>query len=210
VKIGVIGSGMIGSTLARKLAALGHDVTLSNSRGPQTLTETAAEIGATAGTVEEAVAGADVVVLAVPLKVVPTLPLDKLAGAVIIDADNYYPRRDGVIDGIAQHRQTSARWTAEHAPGAHVVKVFNTIYFSNILDKARPAGAADRIALPVAGDDASAKETVCALVDAIGFDPVDAGTLDESWRQEPDTPVYGADLDRAGVEAALAGAEPPR
>jgi len=210
VKIGIIGSGMIGSTLARELTALGHDVTLSNSRGPQTLAETAAEIGATAGTVEEAVADAKVVVLAVPLKVVPALPLEKLAGTVIIDADNYYPRRDGVIDDIAQHRKTSARWTAEHAPGAHVVKVFNTIYFSNIVDKARPAGAADRLALPVAADDASAKQTVFALVDAIGFDPVDAGTLDESWRQEPDTPVYGAELDRAGIEAALAAAEPPR
>jgi predicted dinucleotide-binding enzyme len=206
MKIGVIGSGMIGSTLARKLAPLGHEVTLSNSRGPQTLTETAAEIGATAGTVEEAIADADVVVLAVPLKVIPALPLDKLAGTVIIDADNYYPRRDGVIDDIEQKRTTSARWTAEHAPGAHVVKVFNTIYFQNILDKGQPAGTEGRLALPVSGDDASAKQTVFALVDAMGFDPVDAGTLDESWRQEPGTPVYGAELDRAGTEAALAAA----
>lgn len=206
MKIGVIGSGMIGSTLARKLAALGHEVTLSNSRGPQTLTETAAEVGASAGTVEEAIAEADVVVLAVPLKVVPALPLDKLAGSIIIDADNYYPRRDGVIDDIEQKRKTSARWTAEYAPGAHVVKVFNTIYFTNILDKSVPTGTEGRLALPVSGDDASAKQTVFALVDAIGFDPVDAGTLDESWRQEPGTPAYGAELDRAGIEAALAGA----
>ena len=206
MKIGVIGSGMIGGTLARRFVELGHDVTISNSRGPQTLTETAKETGAAAGTVADAIAGADVLVLAVPLKVVPALPLGSLAGTVIIDANNYYPRRDGVIDDIAQKRKTSARWTAEHAPGAHVVKVFNTIYFTNILDKAQPAGTAGRIALPVAADDATAKQTVSGLVDAIGFDPVDGGTLDESWRQEPDTPVYGADLDRAGVESGLAAA----
>jgi predicted dinucleotide-binding enzyme len=207
MKIGVIGSGNIGSSVGRKLAALGHDVTISNSRGPQTLTGTATEIGATAGTVEEAIADADLVVLAVPVKAVPALPLDKLAGTIIIDANNYYPARDGVIDDIELKRKTSARWTAEHAPGAHVVKVFNSIYFQHILDNGQPAGAGGRIALPVAADDASAKQTVSALVDAIGFDPVDGGTLDESWRQEPGTPVYGTDLDRKGVEAGLAAAE---
>jgi 8-hydroxy-5-deazaflavin:NADPH oxidoreductase len=206
MKIGVIGSGMIGATLARRLVELGHDVIIANSRGPQTLTATAEETGAAAGTVADALAGADVVVLAVPLKAVPTLPLGSLAGTVIIDANNYYPRRDGVLDDIVQKRKTSARWTAEHAPGAHVVKVFNTIYFKNILDKAQPAGTPHRLALPVAADDAPARETVFALVDAIGFDPVDGGPLDESWRQEPDTPVYGAELDRAGVESALAAA----
>jgi predicted dinucleotide-binding enzyme len=207
MKIGVIGSGNIGSSVGRKLVALGHDVTISNSRGPQTLTGTATEIGATAGTVEEAIADADLVVLAVPVKAVPALPLDKLAGTIIIDANNYYPARDGVIDDIELKRKTSARWTAEHAPGAHVVKVFNSIYFQHILDNGQPAGTGGRIALPVAADDASAKQTVSALVDAIGFDPVDGGTLDESWRQEPGTPVYGTDLDRKGVEAGLAAAE---
>jgi predicted dinucleotide-binding enzyme len=207
MKIGVIGSGRIGSSVGRKLAALGHDVTISNSRGPQTLTETAKEIGATPGTVEEAIAGADLVVLAVPVKAVPALPLGKLAGAIIIDANNYYPTRDGVIDDIELKRKTSAGWTAEQAPGAHVVKVFNSISFQHILDKGQPAGADGRIALPVAADNAAAKQIVSALVDAIGFDPVDGGTLDESWRQEPGTPVYGTDLDRKGVEAGLAAAE---
>ena len=173
----------------------------------QTLTETAKEIGATAGTVEEAITDADLVLLAVPVKAVPALPLDKLAGTILIDANNYYPARDGEIDDIGQRRKTSSRWTAEHAPGAHVVKVFNSIYFQHILDKGRPPGADGRIALPVAADDASAKQTVSALVDAIGFDPVDGGPLDESWRQQPGTPVYGTDLDRAGVEAGLAAAE---
>src|SRR5689334_15089571 len=207
MKIGVIGSGNIGSSVGRKLAALGHDVTISNSRGPQTLTDTATEIGATAGTVEEAIADADLVVLAVPVKAVPALPLDKLAGTIVIDANNYYPARDGVIDDLQLKRKTSARWTADHAPGAHVVKVFNSIYFQHILDKGQPAGTEGRIALPVAADNAAAKQIVSALVDAIGFDPVDGGTLDDSWRQEPGTPVYGTDLDRKGVEAGLAAAE---
>jgi predicted dinucleotide-binding enzyme len=207
MKIGVIGSGKIGSSVGGKLAALGHDVTISNSRGPQTLTATAEEIGATAGTVEEAIADADLVVLAVPVKAVPALHLDKLAGTIMIDANNYYPARDGVIDDLELKRKTSARWTADHAPGAHVVKVFNSIYFQHILDKGQPAGTDGRIALPVAADDASAKQTVSALVDAIGFDPVDGGTLDESWRQEPGTPVYGTDLDRKGLEAGLAAAK---
>jgi 8-hydroxy-5-deazaflavin:NADPH oxidoreductase len=207
MKIGVIGSGLIGGTLARKFAELGHEVTLSNSRGPQTLTELAGEIGATAGTVEEAAGDADLVVLAVPVKVVPALPLGKLQGVVVIDANNYYPARDGVIDDLAQKRKTSARVTADLAPGAHVVKVFNNIFWRHILENGKPAGAAGRIALPVAADDASAKQTVSALVEAIGFDAVDGGTLDESWRQEPDTPVYGTDLDRTGVEAGLASAK---
>ena len=206
MKIGIIGSGMIGGTLARKFAALGHEVTLSNSRGPQTLTELAGEIGATAGTVEEAIGEADVVVLAVPVKVVPSLPLGKLQGVVLVDANNYYPARDGVIDDIVRKHETSARLTADHAPGAHVVKAFNNIFWRHILENGKPAGTAGRIALPVAADDASAKQTVSALVEAIGFDAVDGGTLDESWRQEPDTPVYGTDLDRAGVESALASA----
>jgi len=171
------------------------------------LRETATEIGATSGTVEEAIAGADLVVLAVPVKAVPALPLDKLAGTIIIDANNYYPTRDGVIDDIELKRKTSARWTANQAPGAHVVKAFNSIYFQHILDKGQPAGTDGRIALPVAADNAAAKQIVSALVDAIGFDPVDGGTLDESWRQEPGTPVYGTDLDRKGVEAGLAAAE---
>src|SRR5262249_21785316 len=152
------------------------------------LTETATEIGASAGTVEQAIAEADVVVLAVPLRAIPALPLNKLADTVVIDADNYYPQRDGVIAAIAQQHQTSTRCTSEHRPGAYVVKGFNTLYFQNPLDKGRPPGTADRLALPVAADDASARQTVFALVDAIGFDPVDAGTLDESWRQEPGTP----------------------
>jgi predicted dinucleotide-binding enzyme len=204
MKIGIIGSGMIGGTLTRRFAALGHDVTVANSRGPQTLADLAAETGAAAGTVEQAIDGADVVVLAVPLRAVPGLPLDGLAGRILVDTDNYYPGRDGVLDDIEQQKVTSSRWTASYAPGAHVVKVFNTIGFRNLLEDGRPAGDPSRIALPVAADDEAAKETVFALVDALGFDPVDAGSLDESWRQEPGTAVYGANLGAVAAREALA------
>jgi predicted dinucleotide-binding enzyme len=204
MKIGIIGSGMIGGTLTRRLAALGHDVTVANSRGPQSLADLAAETGATAGTVDEAVDGVDVVVLAVPLRVVPDLPLDRLGGVILVDTDNYYPQRDGVLDDIQQKKVTSSRWTASFAPGARVVKVFNTINFRKLDDGSLPPHDPNRIALPVAGDDEAAKETVFALVDALGFDPVDAGTLDDSWRQEPGTAVYGADSGAVAIRSALA------
>jgi predicted dinucleotide-binding enzyme len=206
MKIGIIGSGNIGGTLARRLQSLGHDVTVANSRGPDTLADLAARTGATAGTVSDA-AAADLVVIAIPVRAVPDLPVGAFAGKVVVDADNYYPRRDGHIAPIDDGTVTSSRWTADRLPGARVVKAFNTIYFRHLLERGRPAGAHGRIALPVAGDDADAKNTVMALVDALGFDPVDAGTLDESWRQEPDAPVAGADLDAEGVRAGLAAAK---
>ncbi|WUP53055.1 NADPH-dependent F420 reductase [Micromonospora globbae] len=206
MRIGIIGSGHIGGTLTRRFTALGHDVTVSNSRGPQTLRALAGETGAETATVEEAVRGADVVVVAVPLMGVPDLPGDGLfAGKLVVDADNYYPDRDGdipeLMDGTA-----SSRWTAEHLRGARLVKAFNTIQAQHLLENGRPAGAPDRIALPVAGDDPEAKRTVMELVDALGFDPVDGGSLDDSWRQEPGTPVYLADRDADGVRQALAEA----
>jgi predicted dinucleotide-binding enzyme len=208
MKIGIIGSGHIGGTLTRRFQALGHDVTVANSRGPQTLTDLAAETGATAGTVEEAAAGGEVVVIAVPLRVVPDLPAGALRGKVVIDANNYYSQRDGVIEQIDDKSVTSSRWTADLLPGAKVVKVFNNIYAQHLLELGRPAGQAGRIALPVAGDDATAKQTVLDLVDELGFDPVDAGTLDESWRQQPGTPVYGTDRNAAGVREGISSAKP--
>jgi len=204
MEIGIIGAGNIGGTLARRLGALGHDVVVANSRGPATLAELAAAPGVTAGTVAEA-AARDLVIVSIPTRAVPSLPADAFAGRIVVDTDNYYPQRDGRIDPI-EDGQTSSRWTAEHLRGARVVKVFNTIYAGHLADKGVPAGTPGRIALPVAGDDAEAKEVVSSLVDALGFDPVDAGGLDESWRQEPGTPVYGADLDAAGVRAGLAAA----
>ncbi|MEU2616010.1 NAD(P)-binding domain-containing protein [Micromonospora sp. NPDC007271] len=208
MKIGIIGSGHIGGTLTRRLRALGHDVTVANSRGPGSLTDLAAETGATAGTLEEAAQGAELVVIAIPLKAVPDLPAGLFAGKLVADADNYYPERDGDIPELLDRSLSSSRWTAEHLKGARVVKVFNTIRAPHLMDNGRPAGAPDRIALPVAGDDPAAKRVVMQLVDELGFDPVDGGTLDESWRQQPGSPVYGADRDADGVRQGLAEARP--
>jgi predicted dinucleotide-binding enzyme len=208
MKIGIIGSGHIGGTLTRRFQDLGHDVTIANSRGPETLSDLAQETGATAGTVREAAAAGDVVVIAVPVRAVPDLPAEAFRDKVVVDANNYYAQRDGHIDPLEDKSLTSSRWTADGLPGAKVVKVFNNIRSGHLLSHGRPAGDPGRIALPVAGDDETAKQTVMALVDELGFDPVDAGTLDESWRQQPGTPVYGTDRDAAGVREGIASAKP--
>ncbi|MEU4820156.1 NAD(P)-binding domain-containing protein [Micromonospora aurantiaca] len=208
MEIGIIGSGHIGGTLTRRLRSLGHDVAVANSRGPQSLTDLAAETGARAVSVEETVQGAELVVIAIPLKAVPQLPAALFDGKLVVDADNYYPQRDGDIPELLDRSLSSSRWTADHLKGARVVKVFNNIQAAHLMDEGKPAGTAGRIALPVAGDDADAKRIVMELVDELGFDPVDAGTLDESWRQQPDTPVYGTDRDADGVREGLAAARP--
>ncbi|MFE2721881.1 NADPH-dependent F420 reductase [Kitasatospora sp. NPDC059327] len=213
MKIGIIGAGNIGGNLTRRLTILGHEVSVANSRGPQTLTALAEETGATPVTVGEAARGAEVVVVTVPLKNVPDLPSGLFDGAaegfVVIDTGNYYPQqRDGRIAAIEEGLPES-RWTEQHV-GHPVVKAFNGTYAEDLLERPRPQGAPDRLALPVAGDDEAAKRVVRALIDELGFDSVDAGGLDESWRQQPDTPVYGL---REGVDAvvkALAEASPER
>jgi predicted dinucleotide-binding enzyme len=202
VRIGIIGSGNIGGTLTRRLSAAGHEVTVANTRGPESLGGLAVETGATAATPEEA-AAAELVVIAVPLRAVPDLP--DVGGKVVVDANNYYPGRDGRIEAI-EDGAASSRWVADQLPGARVVKAFNTIQWSHLLEHGRPAGEAGRIALPVAGDDAAAKHVVMELVEALGFDAVDAGGLDDSRRQEPGTEVYGADLDAEATRAALGAA----
>jgi predicted dinucleotide-binding enzyme len=202
MKIGIIGSGHIGGTLTRRLSALGHDVTVANSRGPESLAALARETGATAATAEDAVRDADLVAIAVPVKAVPDLP--DVSGKVVIDANNYYPSRDARIEAI-ENGTTSARWTADQT-GALVVKAFNTIESTHLLGLGRPAGDPARIAVPVAADDAQAKEIVMQLVEQLGFDAVDGGGLDDSWRQEPGTPVYGTDLDAEHTRAGLAAA----
>ena len=208
MEIGIIGSGHIGGTLTRRLRSLGHDVAVANSRGPQSLADLAAETGARAVSAEEAVQGAELVVIAIPLKAVPQLPAALFDGKLVVDANNYYPQRDGDIAELLDRSLSSSRWTADHLKGARVVKVFNNIQAAHLMDEGKPAGTAGRIALPVAGDDADAKRIVMGLVDDLGFDPVDAGTLDESWRQQPDTPVYGTDRDADGVREGLAAARP--
>ncbi|WP_431880166.1 NADPH-dependent F420 reductase [Micromonospora marina] len=208
MEIGIIGSGHIGGTLTRRLRSLGHDVAVANSRGPQSLADIAAETGARAVPVEDAVQDAELVVIAIPLKAVPQLPAALFDGKLVVDANNYYPQRDGDIAELLDRSLSSSRWTADHLKGARVVKVFNNIQAAHLMDEGKPAGAAGRIGLPVAGDDADAKRIVMGLVDELGFDPVDAGTLDESWRQQPDTPVYGTDRDADGVREGLAAARP--
>ncbi|MEV2196420.1 NAD(P)-binding domain-containing protein [Streptomyces phaeochromogenes] len=212
MKIGIIGAGNIGGNLTRRLTALGHDVSVANSRGPGTLTALAEETGATPVPVEEAARGAELVVVTVPLKAIPNLPSglfgEAADGAVVVDTGNYYPRqRDGKIAGIEDEGLTESRWTAQQL-GHTVVKAFNGTYAQDLLDRHRPAGAPDRMALPVAADDASAKQAVRDLIDELGFDTVDAGSLDDSWRQQPGTPVYGL---QEGVDAVTkALAEAPR
>jgi predicted dinucleotide-binding enzyme len=201
MRIGIIGSGHIGGTLTRRLSALGHDVKVANTRGPDSLRDLAEETGATPTTPEEAVSDAELVVLAVPLRAVPDLP--SLDGKLVVDANNYYPGRDGQIAEI-DAGMSSSRWAANHHPGARFVKAFNTMNWRKLLGDARPHGDPDRLAIPVAGDDEAAKATVSGLVDALGFDPVDAGSLDDSRRQEPGAPLYGADLDAEKTRAALA------
>jgi 8-hydroxy-5-deazaflavin:NADPH oxidoreductase len=205
MRIGIIGSGNIGATLTRRLTALGHDVAVANSRGPQSLEALAGETGATAAEPTTAAREADLVVVAVPLKAVPDLPAEALSGRTVVDAGNYYPGRDGEIAAI-EGGTPSSRWVADHLAGADVVKAFNTINWRHLLDGGRPAGDPQRIAIPVAGDDADATQRVIGLVDELGFDPVDAGPLDESWRQEPGTSVYGTNLDAAATSDALAAA----
>jgi predicted dinucleotide-binding enzyme len=213
MKIGIIGAGNIGGTLTRRFSALGHKVFVANSRGPETLADLAAETGATPVTVEQAAQAGDVVIVTIPLKNIPSLPAGLFAktpkNVVVVDTGNYYPQqRDGRIDGI-EDGMTESRWVA-HQLGRPVVKAFNNIYAEHLYKLGRPKGGPGRIALPVAGDDPTAKAVVLSLIDELGFDSVDAGGLDESWRQQPATPVYATDLDASGVRRALAKASRER
>lgn len=213
MKIALVGAGNIGTNLARAFTRAGHEVTVANSRGPETLGDLVAETGATALPVEEVAQGADVVVVTIPQVKTPDLPEDLFAGAsdevVVIDTNNYYPQqRDGRIDAI-EAGQTESAWVAEQI-GRPVVKAFNGIHAADISTAGKPVGDADRRALPVAGDQEVAKKVVIGLLDDIGFDAVDGGTLEESWRQQPGTPSYGLAADRDGITAALAAASPER
>ncbi|WP_267893944.1 NADPH-dependent F420 reductase [Streptomyces sp. CB00316] len=213
MKIGIIGAGNIGGNLTRRLTALGHEVSIANSRGPETLSTLAEETGATPVAAAEAARGARIVVVTVPLKAVPDLPAGFLDGAAedvaVIDTGNYYPQqRDGRIAAI-EHGLPESRWT-EQQIGHPVIKAFNGTYAQDILDRGAPQSSPARQALPVAGDDPAAKRAVRDLIDELGFDTVDAGGLDESWRQQPGTPVYGNQGDADAIVKALAEASPER
>jgi predicted dinucleotide-binding enzyme len=190
--LGLIGSGMIGSALARLAVAAGLDVVVSNSRGPDTLGPLVAELGmqARAGTPAEAAEAGDVVVATIPLSAYRQLSSVELAGKTVIDTMNYYPQRDGRIAELDAGELTSSALVQRHLSGSRVVKAFNNIDFRRLFTLALPYGAPDRSALPIAGDDAAAKAEVAELLDYLGYDAADIGTLAESWRSEPGTPVY--------------------
>jgi len=208
--VGIIGSGMIGGTVARLSVAAGHRVVLSNSRGPETLQELAAELGslATAATAEQAAEAGDLVVVSVPVKAFAEIPAKPLAGKPVLDTGNYYPQRDGQLEELDTGALTSSGLLQRYLDQAQVVKVFNNIYFKHLQSLARPSGAEDRTALPIAGNGQAAKAAVTAYLDSIGYDAVDAGPLTESWRQEPGTPAYGTPYgpfsDEVGTPASAA------
>ncbi|MCL6739134.1 NADPH-dependent F420 reductase [Streptomyces neyagawaensis] len=192
--LGIIGSGKIGTAVARLAVAAGIDVVLSNSRGPETLAEAVAELGgrARAATPEEAARAGDWVLVSVPLSAYRDLPAGALAGKVMLDTSNYYPMRDGTIEVLDSGKTTTSELVQEHLVGAKLIKAFNNISDVHIASLARPLGAADRTALPIAGDDPEARASAVELISRLGFDTVDVGTLADSWRFEPETDAYGA------------------
>jgi predicted dinucleotide-binding enzyme len=213
MRIGIIGAGTMGVTLARHLGRLGHHVSLSNSRGPDSLTGLAAELGATPVSVGEAASAGEIVIIAVPTKAVTDLPrglfADVAGSDVVIDIGNYHPElRDGRIDAI-DRGMLDSQWVAREI-GRPVIKAFNNILAKSLLENGVPKGTKGRIALPVAGDSPDAKAAVLRLVDDIGFDPVDAGGLDNSWRQQTGAPAYCRDLEADALRRALAEADRSR
>ena len=213
MRIRVIGAGSTGGILARHLAKLGHQVSIANSRGPESLTALAAEIGATPVCVVDAATAGEIVIIAIPTKAVADLPRSLFAhvpgNVVVIDIGNYHPElRDGRIDAI-DRGMLDSQWVAQQI-GRPVIKAFNNILAGSLLEKGAPRGTPGRIALSVAGDSLDARATVLRLVDELGFDAVDGGDLDNSWRQQPGTPAYCRDLDAAALRCALAEADRSR
>jgi predicted dinucleotide-binding enzyme len=208
MKIGIIGAGHIGSALAVRLVSLGHSVRIANSRGPETLGDVAQKTGATPATAQEAAHYGELLVVTIPLINIPDLPKDLFEGVPaevpVIDTSNYYPLlRDGHLPELESGTLTESEWVQQHL-GRPVVKVFNNIYAEHLEKAGQPAGTPGRIALPVAGDNAAAKQQVMALVEELGFDAVDNGSLHESWRQQPGTPVYCTDMPATELRQHLA------
>lgn len=210
MKIAIVGAGQVGGALAKAFVGAGHVVYICNRRGADSLKGLAESTGAIAASPLDAVKGANVIVIAIPFVAVAALPSDFLSeaasSAVVIDATNYYPRRDGAI-GDVDNGMAESRWVAKQINHS-VVKAFNNIFYKHLVSKARPMGDGERAALAIAGDDEEAKALVGELINQIGFDVVDAGLLDDSWRQQPGTPVYGAGPGTSKVLELLAEATP--
>ncbi|RZL17243.1 MAG: NADP oxidoreductase [Pedobacter sp.] len=194
-RIGIIGVGQIGSTLARKFSTLGHNVKIANSRGPHTLTNLATEIGVSAVTINEAIENVDIVIISIPQKKIQDLPADLFAGSpqqlIIVETGNYYPYRDGKMPEL-EAELTESEWVSKHL-SRPVLKAFNNIGANSLADNGRPSGDLERIALPVSGNSSQDKAIILNLIDQLGFDGVDAGLISESWRQQPGSPVYCTD-----------------
>jgi 8-hydroxy-5-deazaflavin:NADPH oxidoreductase len=206
VRIGLIGAGKIGGTLARLFVAQGHEVAVSNSRGPETLQELVAELGpsARAVTAAEAAEFGDVVVVSVPLGHYRDVPTAGMAGKPVIDTNNYYPQRDGHISPLDDDSTTSSELLAKHLPDAHVVKAFNQIRWTNLGADGKPAGTAGRTGIPIAGDDPAAKRVVMDLVEQIGFDAVDTGPLASGRLFQPNTSLYVANVTAEKIRSVVA------
>ena len=205
-RIGIIGAGHIGSTLARGLTDRGYDVVISNSRGPESLAPLVAELGerAQAGTATDAATLGDIVIVTVPLKAYKDVPVAPLAGKIVLDTNNYYWERDGRIAELDDKRATTSGLLQRHLPASKVAKAFNHIMSGQILTDGKPVGDPDRRALATAGDDAEAVAFVRSLYDEFGFDTVNVGSLDESWRVERDQPAYGTRQTRSELVDNLA------
>ena len=190
--IAMIGAGNIGTNVARAAVNAGYSVVLANSRGPESLADVVAQLGprARAATAHEAAEAGDLVLIAVPLHARESIPVEPLKGKVVIDANNYYPQRDGRIEALDTNASTTSELLQEHLPGSHVVKAFNNIHANEIPTDGTPAGTENRRALPIAGNHAGAKDAVSQFLDSLGYDAVDLGPLSESWRAERDTPAY--------------------
>lgn len=207
--LGLIGSGLIGSTLAKLAVENGYAVVLSNSRGPETLSGLVAELGpkARAASPREAAAAADLVVVTIPFGNYRKVPVTELAGKTVIDTNNYFPGRDGRFPELDAKRTTSSELLQEHLASSKVVKAFNHIDYRDLYNLGVPAGADGRLAIPISGDDEAAKSTVTGLIDGFGFDTVDAGALSEGWRFDPSSETFESLFDRDQVIAAMAREE---
>lgn len=203
MKIGIIGAGYVGRSLAGASVKAGHEVMISNSRGPHTLFTECGIIGCTAGTIEEAATFGEIVVVAITMKHYKATPVQALDGKVVIDTNNYYPSRDDAFAELDNRSTTSSELLALHLPGSKIVKAFNAIRMPHFDRDGQPSGSFDRRALPMAGDDAASKDVVAGLHDTFGYDVVDVGPLSEGWRFEPGMPVYCIRLNRNWLTRAL-------